>query len=149
RPDRSGCERCAASGGDQPGICQEVFPRREPAWTHDQLVPWWRQSHATDGDSGGRWRRRLFIPSRPGPADMVRAAVAIRPARVHPSLVPISISRAVTDSFAGCVERSRGGDRQGQSDTALTFRPLSDYVKTARNQELLVALLAGAFGTPG
>ena len=32
---------------------------------------------------------------------------------------------------------------------ALTFRPLSDYVETARNQERLVALLAGAFGTLG
>src|SRR5260221_12281781 len=28
---------------------------------------------------------------------------------------------------------------------ALTFRPLSDFVITARNQERLVALLAGAF----
>jgi putative ABC transport system permease protein len=32
---------------------------------------------------------------------------------------------------------------------ALTFRPLSDYVNAARNQERLVALLAGAFGTLG
>jgi putative ABC transport system permease protein len=32
---------------------------------------------------------------------------------------------------------------------ALTFRPLSDDVETARNQERLVALLAGAFGTLG
>jgi putative ABC transport system permease protein len=32
---------------------------------------------------------------------------------------------------------------------ALTFRPLSDYVDTARNQERLVALLAGSFGTLG
>jgi predicted permease len=32
---------------------------------------------------------------------------------------------------------------------ALTFRPLSDYVETARNQERLVALLAGAFGILG
>src|SRR5438093_3032576 len=30
---------------------------------------------------------------------------------------------------------------------ALTFRPLGHYVRTARNQERLVALLAGAFGT--
>jgi putative ABC transport system permease protein len=32
---------------------------------------------------------------------------------------------------------------------ALTFRPLSDYVDAARNQERLVALLAGSFGTIG
>jgi predicted permease len=32
---------------------------------------------------------------------------------------------------------------------ALTFRPLSDYVDAARNQERLVALLAGSFGTLG
>ena len=32
---------------------------------------------------------------------------------------------------------------------ALTFRPLSDDVRTARSQERLVALLAGAFGTLG
>jgi len=32
---------------------------------------------------------------------------------------------------------------------ALTFRPLSDYVSAARNQERLVALLAGAFGALG
>jgi hypothetical protein len=32
---------------------------------------------------------------------------------------------------------------------ALTFQPLSDYVNTARNQERLVALLAGSFGTLG
>ena len=32
---------------------------------------------------------------------------------------------------------------------ALTFRPLSDYVNAARNQERLLALLAGAFGTLG
>jgi predicted permease len=32
---------------------------------------------------------------------------------------------------------------------ALTFRPLSDYVDAARNQERLVALLAGSFGAIG
>jgi predicted permease len=32
---------------------------------------------------------------------------------------------------------------------ALTFRPLSDYVDAAENQERLVALLAGSFGTIG
>jgi putative ABC transport system permease protein len=32
---------------------------------------------------------------------------------------------------------------------ALTFRPLSEYVSAAQNQERLVALLAGAFGTLG
>ena len=32
---------------------------------------------------------------------------------------------------------------------ALTFRPLSDYVGAAQNQERLVALLAGSFGTIG
>ena len=32
---------------------------------------------------------------------------------------------------------------------ALTFRPLSDYVDAARNQERLIALLAGSFGTIG
>ncbi len=34
-------------------------------------------------------------------------------------------------------------------ELALTFRPLSDYVDAARNQERLVALLAGSFGTIG
>ena len=66
------------------------------------------------------------------------------------TLVPAPIGRAITDEFAGRVERCRGGDRQGQSEHSRSrFRPLSDYVDAARNQERLVALLAGAFGTLG
>ena len=150
RPDRSGCERCAASGGDQPGVCQEVFPRHEPAWTHDQLVPWRRQSHAAYGDRGGRWRRH---------SSSLRAQV--QPTWYSPlsqfdipefgqqllfSLQLVVRSRADSPVASRDVAAAIG---RVDPQLALTFRPLGEYVNAARNQERLVALLAGAFGALG
>ena len=122
-PERSRCERNTAWGGGQPGVRQQVFPRHEPARTDDQFVSWWRESHAADDDRRCRRRRRLFLASRSSAADVVRAALTIRRARVPFSLVLAPISCAIPDEFAGRVERCRFGDRQRQSSTRAHVSP--------------------------
>jgi hypothetical protein len=147
RADRSGCERCAASGGDQPGICQEVFPGASPLGHTISLFP-----------GGARAMPPMEIVGVVGDAVHSSLRAQVPPTWYAPlSQFDLPEFTQVSFQFQLAV-RSQTNSPVASSDLAaaigrvnptlaLTFRPLSDFVITARNQERLVALLAGAFGT--